>query len=163
ISRVLVGAVSGFFASIPAPTEIVVVPITIILTLLFGTLFMFIISYRSAKRTAGIAAVETLRFYIASETRRNYRPTLDIFFLALRVTWLDAHAVAAAGSPSPVRAPIAPSASLLPPSACLSLAAAEWSVPLVVELAADPSAPSDHPTAGGSRRVIPPGLHRAAL
>ena len=85
ISRVLVGSVSGFFASTPAPTEIVVAPITIILTLLFGTLFMFIISYRSAKRTAGIAAVETLRFYIASETRLNYRPTLDIFFLAVGV------------------------------------------------------------------------------
>lgn len=83
ISRLLVGSVSGFFGFASGPAGFAVTPTTVFLTLLFGILFTFLVSYRSAKRTAAVPIVEALRFYAPGETKIQYRPTADLAFLAV--------------------------------------------------------------------------------
>lgn len=85
ISRVLVGSISTLFDWDVGAGEIAISWTTVLLTVLFATAFMFLVSYRSAKRTARSPVVETLRFHVPGETRVAYRPTTDLIFLAVGV------------------------------------------------------------------------------
>src|SRR3989454_84287 len=78
ISRVLVGSISTLFDWDVGAGEIAISWTTVLLTVLFATAFMFLVSYRSAKRTARSPVVETLRFHVPGETRVAYRPPKDL-------------------------------------------------------------------------------------
>lgn len=84
LSRLLIGVVTPFGAS--ASYEVVTLtPETIILVTILSTIFMGIVSYRSARRTASLPIIETLRYYAPGETRVHYTPGWDIAMLAYAV------------------------------------------------------------------------------
>ncbi len=84
LSRVLIGVVTPFGAS-AAYGVVTLTPDTIIIVAILSTLFMGIVSYRSARRTASLPIIETLRYYAPGETRIQYSPTLDILMIGYSV------------------------------------------------------------------------------
>jgi putative ABC transport system permease protein len=58
---------------------------TIVIVAILSILFMAIVSYRSARRTARLPIIETLRYYAPGETRIHYSPTLDIVMIGYSV------------------------------------------------------------------------------
>lgn len=99
LSRVLIGALtpSGTAAaygtvSLTADTVIVVAVLSI--------LFMLMAGYRSARRTASLPIIETLRYYAPGETRIHYSPALDIILVVLGVLIYVAYAFVLSGSGS---------------------------------------------------------------
>ncbi|MBI4416390.1 MAG: FtsX-like permease family protein, partial [Euryarchaeota archaeon] len=65
--------------------DIVLSTDTILTVAVLSMLFMAAVSYRSAKRTAGLPIVETLRYYAPGETKIEYRPTADLIMVNLGV------------------------------------------------------------------------------
>ena len=87
LSRLLLTFVSPFSTPTAPRYEVVVLtPSTIITVTILSVIFMAITSIRSARRTARVAIVETLRYYAPGETRIQYRPWVDILLIALAVT-----------------------------------------------------------------------------
>jgi len=58
---------------------------TIIAVFALGTMLSAVASYRSARRTASLPVVETLRYYAPGETKIQYRPTLDVVMVCFAV------------------------------------------------------------------------------
>lgn len=86
LSRLLLGLTNPMVLGVtPRYEDFVLAPGTILVVFLLSVLFMGLVSYRSAKRTAGLPIVETLRYYAPGETRIGYRPTLDIVFVTVAV------------------------------------------------------------------------------
>lgn len=77
LSRVLIGAVTPYGSTADYAT-LTLTPDTIITVAILSTIFMGIASYRSAKRTASLPIIETLRYYAPGETRLHYSPVADI-------------------------------------------------------------------------------------
>jgi len=84
LSRLLLGIVTPIFGS-ARYTDVVLSLDTIITTVVLAVLFMLISAYRSAKRTAKLPVVETLRYYAPGETRIEYKPTADVIMVGLAV------------------------------------------------------------------------------
>src|SRR5207247_1271843 len=57
----------------------------VVIVTILSVIFMAITSIRSARRTARIPIVETLRYYAPGETRIQYRPWVDILVIALAI------------------------------------------------------------------------------
>ncbi len=85
LSRVLIPAVTPFGASASYET-FSLTPATIIAVTIMSTLFMGIASYRSAKRTASLPIIETLRYYAPGETRIHYTPVWDLVMVGYAIT-----------------------------------------------------------------------------
>ncbi|MEE9197000.1 MAG: FtsX-like permease family protein, partial [bacterium] len=84
LSRLLLGLTNPLVSGVaPRYEEIVLRPETVVVVFLFSVLFMGLVSYRSAKRTAKLPIVETLRHYAPGETKIEYRPTMDVMFVAV--------------------------------------------------------------------------------
>jgi len=84
LSRLLLTFVSPFSTpTAPRYEVIVLTPSTIVIVTILSVIFMAITSIRSARRTARIPIVETLRYYAPGETRIQYRPWVDILLIAL--------------------------------------------------------------------------------
>ncbi|MFQ6013798.1 MAG: ABC transporter permease, partial [Thermoplasmata archaeon] len=84
LSRFLLGLANPLVLGVaPRVEEVVLRPETVVVVFLFSLLFMGLVSYRSAKRTAKLPIVETLRHYAPGETKIEYRPTVDIVFVAI--------------------------------------------------------------------------------
>ncbi|MFA5897276.1 MAG: ABC transporter permease, partial [Thermoplasmata archaeon] len=81
LSRLLIGVVTPFGTAAPSYTEVVLTPGTIVGVTILSAIFMALVSYRSAKRTASLPIVETLRHYAPGETRIHYSPVTDIGFV----------------------------------------------------------------------------------
>src|SRR5207249_4176381 len=64
---------------------IVLTPSTVVIVTILSVIFMAITSIRSARRTARIPIVETLRYYAPGETRIQYRPWVDILLITLAI------------------------------------------------------------------------------
>jgi len=58
---------------------------TIVTVVVMSVIFMAVMSFRSAHRTAALPIVETLRHYAPGETKIHYRPTIDIVLIVLAV------------------------------------------------------------------------------
>src|SRR5207247_7975662 len=58
---------------------------TIVIVTILAVIFMAITSIRSARRTARVPIVETLRYYAPGETRIQYRPWIDIVLVTLAI------------------------------------------------------------------------------
>ncbi len=86
LSRLLLGSVTAFAGSQPRFEELFLSPGTIVGTVALSVLFTLAVSYRSAKRTARLPIVETLRYYAPGETKMEYRPTTDLVLVALGAT-----------------------------------------------------------------------------
>lgn len=88
LSRVLLAFVATPFGSAAGPRYDVLVfsPSTIMTVALLAVAFMAVTSFRSARRTADLAIVETLRYYAPGETKIHYRPTIDVVLVTLAVT-----------------------------------------------------------------------------
>ena len=86
LSRLLLSFVSPFSTPTAPRYEVVVLtPSTIIIVTILSVIFMALTSIRSARRTARVPIVETLRYYAPGETRIQYRPWVDILLVTLAV------------------------------------------------------------------------------
>src|SRR2546425_2779775 len=86
LSRLLLTFVSPFSAPTAPRYEVVVLtPSTVVIVTILSVIFMAITSIRSARRTARIPIVETLRYYAPGETRIQYRPWVDILLITLAI------------------------------------------------------------------------------
>lgn len=86
LSRLLLAFVSLFStASTPQYELVVLSPVTIATVAGLSVLFMAATSYRSARRTADLPIVETLRFYAPGETHIRYRASWDALLVTLAV------------------------------------------------------------------------------
>ena len=84
LSRLLLTFVSPFSTPTAPRYEVVVLtPSTVVIVTILSVAFMAITSIRSARRTARIPIVETLRYYAPGETRIQYRPWVDILLITL--------------------------------------------------------------------------------
>ena len=84
LSRLLLAYVSLFStASAPQYELVVLSPATIATVAVLSVLFMAATSYRSARRTADLPIVETLRYYSPGETHIRYRPSWDALLITL--------------------------------------------------------------------------------
>lgn len=86
LSRLLLNFVSPFGQSSgPRYDVIVFSSSTVITVVVLAAIFMAVTSFRSARRTASLPIVETLRHYAAGETKIHYKPTIDILLVTLSV------------------------------------------------------------------------------
>src|SRR5467141_2357074 len=86
LSRLLLAFVSLFGAAGAPQYELVVLSPTTVATVAgLSVLFMAATSYRSARRTADLPIVETLRYYAPGETHIRYRPSWDALLVTLAV------------------------------------------------------------------------------
>ncbi len=85
LSRVLLGVVLPLGGASAAVSGISLTSDTLVAVAILSIVFMAIVSYRSAKRTAGLSILETLRYYAPGETRIHYAPTVDILLVAYSV------------------------------------------------------------------------------
>ena len=86
LSRLLLVYVSLFSTAYAPQYELVVLsPATVATVSGLSVLFMAATSYRSARRTADLPIVETLRYYAPGETRIRYRPSWDALLVTLAV------------------------------------------------------------------------------
>lgn len=84
LSRLLLGVVNPFAVEVaPQYEEIALSVGTIITVVVLSIIFMLAVTYRSARRTAGLPLVETLRYYVPGETKIDYKPALDVVLLTL--------------------------------------------------------------------------------
>ncbi len=84
LSRLLIAMVTPFGTSATYST-VSLSPETVILVTILSTIFMGIASYRSARRTASLPIIETLRYYAPGETRLHYTPIWDIVMIGYSV------------------------------------------------------------------------------
>ena len=84
LSRLLIGVVTPFGA-VADYTVIGLSVDTVILVAILSTIFMAIVSYRSARRTASLPIIETLRYYAPGETRIHYSAAADIAMVGYSV------------------------------------------------------------------------------
>jgi putative ABC transport system permease protein len=85
LSRFLLGVVNPYDAK-PAPYEAFVLSTNTIFTVaILSVVLMASVAYRSAKRTAGLPIVETLRYYAPGETKIRYNPNVDIALISISV------------------------------------------------------------------------------
>ncbi len=86
LSRLLLSFVSLFStASAPQYELVVLSPATVATVAGLSVLFMAATSYRSARRTADLPIVETLRYYAPGETHLRYRSSWDVLLVTLAV------------------------------------------------------------------------------
>jgi ABC-type lipoprotein release transport system permease subunit len=87
LSRLLLAFVATPFGSAAGPRYDVLAfsASTVVTVVVLAVLFMAVTSFRSARRTANLPIVETLRYYAPGETRIHYRPTADIVLVTLAV------------------------------------------------------------------------------
>lgn len=84
LSRFLLAFVSLFSTDSAPQYELVVLsPLTIATVAGLSVLFMAATSYRSARRTADLPIVETLRYYAPGETHVRYRSSWDALLVTL--------------------------------------------------------------------------------
>jgi putative ABC transport system permease protein len=85
LSRFLLGVVNPYSGR-PAPYEAFILSTNTVFTVaILSVVLMASVAYRSAKRTAGLPIVETLRYYAPGETKIRYSPNLDIALISLSV------------------------------------------------------------------------------
>jgi putative ABC transport system permease protein len=85
LSRFLLGVVNPYYTK-PNPYEAFVLSTNTVFTIaILSVVLMAVVAYRSAKRTAALPIVETLRYYAPGETKIHYSPNLDIALIALSV------------------------------------------------------------------------------
>jgi putative ABC transport system permease protein len=85
-SRFIVGYVNPSASGLTARYNDIVLSLdTIVSVLILSIVLMAGISYRSAKRTANLPIVETLKYYAPGETKIHYKPSTDIILVALSV------------------------------------------------------------------------------
>jgi len=83
-SHFLVGVVNPLAnPAILGSEGVVLSPGTVATVALLSVLFMAAASYRSARRTAQLPIVETLRYYAPGETQVRYRPLIDVILVTL--------------------------------------------------------------------------------
>ena len=86
LSRLLLNFVSPFGQSTGPRYDVIVFSTsTVVTVIILAVLFMGLTSFRSARRTASLPIVETLRHYAPGETKIHYRPTIDILLVVLSV------------------------------------------------------------------------------
>jgi ABC-type lipoprotein release transport system permease subunit len=85
LSRFLLGVVNPE-SGLPLPYEAFVLTTDTIFSMAALSIFLMgAVAYRSAKRTAGLPVVETLRYYAPGETRIHYNPRGDIILVSLGI------------------------------------------------------------------------------
>ena len=84
LSQLLVSVVTPFGEPSSHGT-VTLTPETVITVAILSTLFMAVASYRSARRTASLPIIETLRYYAPGETRIHYSPVADVAMIGYSV------------------------------------------------------------------------------
>ena len=84
LSRFLLGAVVASPTS-PGNEAFALTMDTLIAVVFLSISLMIVVSYRSARRTASLPIIETLRYYAKGETRIQYSPKLDLALVTIGV------------------------------------------------------------------------------
>jgi ABC-type lipoprotein release transport system permease subunit len=85
LSRFLLGVVNPEYGS-PLPYEAFVLTTDTIFSVAALSIFLMgAVAYRSAKRTASLPVIETLRYYAPGETQIHYNPRSDVILVGLGV------------------------------------------------------------------------------
>lgn len=85
LSRFLLGVVNPVYGTPPPYESFILTTDTIIVVALLSITLMALVAYRSAKRTAGLPLVETLRHYAPGETKIDYNPRTDIILIGVGI------------------------------------------------------------------------------
>ena len=84
LSRFLLGVLNPYGA-VPPYESFVLTPDTVLIVTFLGISLMGMVAYRSAKRTASLPIVETLRYYSPGETKIRYSPRTDIILVSVGI------------------------------------------------------------------------------
>src|SRR5712691_9209618 len=83
LSRLLLDVVNPYYAA-PLPYEAFILSTNTVITVaILGMVLMASVAYRSAKRTASLPIIETLRYYAPGETKIHYSPKWDIALVTI--------------------------------------------------------------------------------
>src|SRR5437016_11694654 len=82
VSRLLIGIVNPTPGSSPYYDSFSLSADTVLAVALESILLMAAVAYRSAKRTAGLPIIETLRYYAPGETKIHYSPRVDVILVS---------------------------------------------------------------------------------
>ena len=82
VSRLLIGIVNPTPGSSPLYDSFSLSADTVLAVALESILLMAAVAYRSAKRTAGLPIIETLRYYAPGETKIHYSPRVDVILVS---------------------------------------------------------------------------------
>jgi len=82
VSRLLIGIVNPTPGSSPLYDSFSLSADTVLAVALESILLMAAVAYRSAKRTAGLPIIETLRYYAPGETKIQYSPRVDVILVS---------------------------------------------------------------------------------
>ena len=87
LSRLLLSVVNPYATgATPRYEDLILSADTVLAVGILSVLLMALVSFRSARRTASLAIVETLRYHAPGETRIEYRPTIDAVLVGLATT-----------------------------------------------------------------------------
>ncbi len=85
VSRFLLSVVNPFAGMSASLGEFLITRDTVLTVILLSIALMASVTFRSARRTASLAVVETLRYYAPGETKTGYRPRTDIILLLVGI------------------------------------------------------------------------------
>ncbi len=85
LSRFLLSVVNPFAGVSANPGDFLVTRDTVLTVIILSVALMAVVTFRSARRTASLPVVETLRYYAPGETKTQYNPRLDIILLAVGI------------------------------------------------------------------------------
>ncbi len=85
LSRFLLGVVNPFAGVSASPGEFLITRDTVLTVVILSVVLMALVTFRSARRTASLPVVETLRYYTPGETRVHYSPRTDIILLSIGI------------------------------------------------------------------------------
>lgn len=85
LSRFLLGVVNPYAGLTARPGDFLVTRDTVLTVVLLSVALMALVTFRSARRTASLPVVETLRYYAPGETKTGYNPRLDIVLLGVGI------------------------------------------------------------------------------
>ncbi|HYS99122.1 MAG TPA: FtsX-like permease family protein [Thermoplasmata archaeon] len=83
LSRFLLGVVAPTTGAPPQYAAFFVSTDTVLGVGFLSVVLMFVVAYRSAKRTASLPIIETLRYYAPGETKIHYSPKWDIALVTI--------------------------------------------------------------------------------
>ncbi|MCI4371633.1 MAG: ABC transporter permease, partial [Thermoplasmata archaeon] len=85
LSRLLLGVVNPSSGPALSYDAFILTPNTLLVVVILSLALMGAVTYRSAKRTASLPIIETLRYYAPGETKLLYNPRTDIILVSIGI------------------------------------------------------------------------------
>ena len=85
VSRFLLSVVNPFAGISASPGDFLITRDTVLTVVVLSIALMAVVTFRSARRTASLPVVETLRYYAPGETKTQYSPRTDLILLGVGI------------------------------------------------------------------------------